>query len=320
MGPEHRLKLRHYRLVVAIEETGSVRRAAELIGITQPAASSMLRELEGILGVALFVRTQAGTTATPFGKTLVRHGQLLLSNVRASVEEIVQSKNGDAGEVRVGILPASAMSVLPASIYRSARTRPNVVVHVIEGATHQLLPALERGELDLIIGRVAAAQIPPHIEREELLIEPNEVVCRAHHPLTAGGTPSLSQLAEAQWILPAEGTHLRSDVHAAFLRAGLKPPTPVVVTSSTTLRVSLVETTDLICVLTRRAAITAEQRGLLSILEVNLLSPNPPTLLLRMANTAAPPVAAAFAQLIRDEAATVHRRGDPHADVMPELE
>lgn len=154
MPVEDYLKLRHFRLIVAIHEFGSVRRAADQIGISQPAASSALREVEDILGVKLFTRSRTGTTATVYGKTLVRRGRILLSNVRNSVEEIMQSRSGIAGEVKVGIFPASAMTILPDAIRVVTETRPAITLRVMEGTLGQLLPPLERGELEMIIGRL----------------------------------------------------------------------------------------------------------------------------------------------------------------------
>jgi DNA-binding transcriptional LysR family regulator len=303
--PEDRLKLRHFRLIVAIEDTGSMRKAAEELGITQPAASNALHELEYILGVSLFSRSRSGTEPTSFGKTLIKRGRFLLSNVRATADEIAQAKNGDVGEVHVGILPASALTILPLAIKRATETKPNITLHVIEGATGQLLPALVRGELDMVIGRIPATQIPENIDREELLAEPNEVVCRAGHPLAARGRLTLADLAEAKWILPEEGAHLRSDFHAAFVHGGLRPPDPIVLTSSTVLRLTLIETTDLLGMLTRRTALQNQERGTLAILDAKLLSPTPPTLLLTRADAIATPVASVFAELIREASKTL---------------
>ena len=303
--PEDRLKLRHFRLIVAIEDMGSMRKAADALGITQPAASNALHELEYILGVPLFERSRAGTEATAFGKMLIARGRFLLSNVRATADEIAQAKNGDVGEVHVGILPASALTILPLAIKLCAEVRPNIVIHVIDGATRQLLPTLVRGELDMVIGRIPASQIPEHLDQEPLLAEPNEVVCRAGHPLAARERLTVRDLAGEKWILPEEGAHLRADLHAAFVQAGLKPPDPVVVTSSTVLRLTLIETTNLLGMLTRRTALMNQERGTLSILNVKLLSPTPPTLLLTRTDSIATPVATAFAALIREASDTL---------------
>lgn len=304
MSVETQLKLRHFRLIVAIHETGSLHRAAAEIGISQPAASSALRELEAVLDVQLFSRTRSGSTATDFGAALVRRGRVLLANVHHSVEEIAQKKNGIAGHVRVGILPASAMTILPTVIRRTNEKWPLIVVHVMEGLLEQLLPALERGDLDLIIGRIPTRKIPDHVYFEELLVEPNEVVCRTGHPLAKLDQVTLQDLESAKWVLPEEGTNLRADLQSAFLRAGLVPPAPEVVTSSTSLRMALIEGSDLIGVISRRAAITTQARGFIKMLDVTFLSPTPPTMLLYMAGVSPSPVATNFIHVCRREASS----------------
>lgn len=303
---ESRLKLRHFQLIVAIEDTGSLRKAADLLGITQPAASNTLQELEYILDVALFTRSRSGTEATIFGKMLVERGRSLLGNVRATAQEIVQIKNGDVGEVQVGILPASALTIVPLAIKMARENKPGITIHVIEGATQQLLPALVRGDLDMVIGRIPAAQVPEHIHRETMLAEPNEVVCRTEHRLARQAEVTLKDLAEADWILPEEGSFLRSDFRTAFIDAGLTPPEPAVLTSSTVLRMTLIETTDMLGMLTRRAALMNQGRGALTILDVELLSRSAPTLLLTRLDAIATPVASAFAGFIRSAAKSLH--------------
>lgn len=304
-----RLKLRHFQLIVAIEETGSLRKAADSLGITQPAASNTLQELEYILDVPLFTRSRTGTEPTAFGRRLVERGRQLLSNVRATAEEVVQIKNGDVGRVSVGILPASALTIVPLAIRLAHRAKPGLTVHVIEGATGQLLPALTRGELDIVVGRIPAATIPPHIDTESLLAEPNEIFCRAGHPLLAGRRPTLEALVDVPWILPDEGSYLRTDFRASFLEAGLVPPEPSVVTSSTILRRMLIETTDMLGMLTRRAAFMGGEPAL-RVVDVPLLRHTAPTLLLTRTDAIATPVTAAFSGFIRKATELLAEHGE----------
>lgn len=83
-----RLKTRQLQLLAAMEEEGNVRRAADVLGMTQPAASRLLKELEDMLEVSLFDRTPHGMRATLYGEVMIRHARMVLSNLSHAHEEI----------------------------------------------------------------------------------------------------------------------------------------------------------------------------------------------------------------------------------------
>ncbi|HTM77649.1 MAG TPA: LysR family transcriptional regulator, partial [Devosia sp.] len=149
-----RLKLRHFALVVAIEESGSLRKAADRLHITQAAASSLLAELEFVLGETLFSRSRSGTRSTASGRLLVERARPILSNIRSAMEAIQQARDGVAGEVHIGTLQAAAMTILPLALSIMRQQTPAVRFHVVEGPARQLIDSLLRGNLDLVIGRV----------------------------------------------------------------------------------------------------------------------------------------------------------------------
>ena len=296
-----RLKLRHFSLVVAIDESGSLRKAANMLKITQAAASSLLAELEFVLGAPLFSRSRSGTRPTNVGSILIERARPILSNIRAATEELQQAKGGASGDVYVGMLPVAALTIVPVAVRITREHKPNVRIHLIEGTTRQLLDALVRGDLDLIIGRVPQSQISGLIRKEYLLNEPNELVCRVGHPLTRKKI-TLTDLANAEWILPEPGSYLWDDVRAMFFSASLDPPQPALVTSSTALRLALFETTDMIGVLTRQAARVYEARGFLKILDFKMIVEEAPTLVLSRQDSVLTPAAMAFIEHVRDAA------------------
>jgi DNA-binding transcriptional LysR family regulator len=128
------------------------------------------------------------------------------------------------------------------------------------------------------------------------------VVCRAGHPLAGKARIALSDVLAADWILPEAGSSLREDFRATFINASLQPPEPVIVTSSTVLRLTLLEASDMLGVLARRAALLQEERGALKILDLGLIFGHAPTLLLSRADAILSPAASAFVQHVRDAA------------------
>lgn len=303
MSIESRIKLRHLMIAVAVYESGSVRRASERLNLSQPATTKALHDLEDQLGVALFARSKAGMTPTVFGDKFVVHARAILNDVRSSADAIRQMKEGDTGEVVVGTLPASAMTIAPRAIAIARKRRPGLHIRLYEGSTGQLVPALQRGEIDIIIGRLPPAQSYERVAQEILCDDPNVIVCRKGHVLETRGPIDPARLLDHDWVLPDEGSHVRADLRRFFEDRGLAPPDPVLVTSSTVVRLTLVMSTDMIAVLTRRAADANAERGLLAILDVGLVAPRAHIVVATRENAILTPASEFFIDCVREAAA-----------------
>lgn len=299
---EGRLRLRQFALAIAIHDLGSLHKAAEALNITQPAATSALKELEATFGTTLFERSRVGMEPTMFGRLLVERARVILANIRATAIEMRELQGGETGEVRIGTLPSSALGIIPQAILLSRRHRPGVQLHLAEGAVGQLLPALKHGDLDLVVGRMPLALAETDFAFEVLAAEPNVVVCRAGHPLASRSGLTLRDLAGEDWILPEEGAHFRSQWQAAFAAAGIDPPEARIVTSSVTIRVALLALSDMLCVLTRRAAFSMRDRGEIAILDVPIYREVPPSIVVWRAGAMRTPAARAFCDYLREAA------------------
>src|SRR4051794_37013599 len=97
-----RLNTRQLTLLVHLEEECRLSQAASAAGLTQSAASKLLRQLETALGVKLFERHARGVAATPYGEILLSHGRLALSELGLAYEEIAALKSGRAGRAVIG--------------------------------------------------------------------------------------------------------------------------------------------------------------------------------------------------------------------------
>src|SRR5579864_8410023 len=93
------LKISHFRLINAIAEHGQLGRAAEVLAITQPAASRMLADIEGLVGAPLFERHAKGLSPTLIGRAIAQRSTdilLELRNLNREVDELKQGKGGSA--------------------------------------------------------------------------------------------------------------------------------------------------------------------------------------------------------------------------------
>ena len=166
----HRVSVRQLRLVAAIAEAGSMVRAGEAIGMTQPGVSKAVRDLERDLGVALFERGNRGVTPTSYGEALVRHARRALAQLEHAAQEIDDLAHGAGGRVAVGTLLAASAWLLPRAIDRLRTERPRVIVDVVEGTNDRLQPMLLRGRARH--GGGTPERVPPscrHPPRADLL-------------------------------------------------------------------------------------------------------------------------------------------------------
>ena len=111
-----RLRLRQLRLMLALDELGSLRRASDKIGMTQPAATKMLHEAENLLGVKLFERMSRGMRVTPFGETVIYYARMVFAELSGMREELAALESGNLGRVTIGAIPALASGLLTRTI------------------------------------------------------------------------------------------------------------------------------------------------------------------------------------------------------------
>ncbi|WP_163560760.1 LysR substrate-binding domain-containing protein [Halomonas sp. NO4] len=249
-----RLKLRHLQLFVALDEHRNLHRAAERLGMTQPAASKLLGDLETLLGVKLFDRHARGVTPNWYGEVLVRHAHGMLSELRHTGEELNALRAGSAGMVAVGTVMAPAVTLLASAIERVHRDRPGLKVSVAVDVSQALVPRLLEGELDFAITRIPVGFPAERFVFEEIGEEEICFVCRAGHPLTGQDSPSLAAMAAYPWSLQPPGALMRQRVDALFLHHGVDPPRQIVDTSDVLVSLALVNRSDTITATIHEAA------------------------------------------------------------------
>ena len=127
------MRPREMALFAAMCQTGSVTQAALAVGLTQPGASAMLRELEDRVGTALFSRKRRRLELTASGRSLlpeVLHALAALD----SVEKMVQSMGRGTGrQLTIGTVSAGGASVIPHALHRLQQADPNCMIAVKTG-------------------------------------------------------------------------------------------------------------------------------------------------------------------------------------------
>src|SRR5262249_41092556 len=148
-----RLKMRQVRLLVALDEHRNMHRAAASVAMSQPAATRLLGDLERLLGLRLFERGARGVTPNAYGESMVRHARVMLSALDHSRDELNALLQGTTGKIVVGTLLVAAPVLVPRAVARFKQRHPMHTVVIREGTTATLTAALQRGEIDIVVGR-----------------------------------------------------------------------------------------------------------------------------------------------------------------------
>lgn len=215
---------------MAVGRLGNLKNAAQEIGVSQPAATKIIQDLEVDFGVELINRTNRGTVPTIFGDTLIRHSKLVFAQLSHAVQEMEDLRDGKSGRVVIGTLLAASTELLPTAISLLLVERPNVSIKIIEGTNDVLIPALLSGDIDLVVGRLPSRRQHGEIIQEKLLDDKIVAFVSAQHPLAGAKRVGFDDLREFGWILPPAETSLRRQIDRFFLKQDQYTP-PIVVES-----------------------------------------------------------------------------------------
>lgn len=257
-------RLRHF---LAVYEHGTFGRASEALHVTQPALSKSIRQLELELKVKLFERTPSGVVATLHGQTLSLHAKVIEAEMRNAEREIAALSGAAKGTVTVGVTPSVAADLMPRIFLKLHAERPGISVRVIEGLMEHHIPALRRGELDVVIGGWMRGMHPDLVteivQRDEVL-----VFAGAHHPLVSRSVVALATLLEFPWVMPPHTQFWLDLFEKTFVAHGLPPPVPDAVTNSPSFIKAMLLRDTYLCALPMQLLVSERQVGAIAPLPV----------------------------------------------------
>lgn len=302
---DQRLRLSLLRAVDAVAAHGSLLKAAAAIGISQPALTKSLHELEDLLQLRLFIRHPRGMRPTPAGIVFVRSARRVLAELRRLDEEL-DELSGPGGTVALGALPVAAAGVLPGALVRLKLAYPDVKVRMRQGRTEELLPLLASGELDLIVGRLYEPVVPDGFAREPLWAEPISVLARADHPIFSHAQVSVEELRRYELVLPTVTQRVGQEIEHLLALLGLVPAS--LRSSSYGFIREMLLATDLISVMPRLMMAGDLLRGALRVVQLPIQTPDRPAGLILPRDRALPPAGRAFVECLRAHVAEVVAR------------
>jgi DNA-binding transcriptional LysR family regulator len=265
-----RLRTRHLLLLTAVGEEGNIGKAAELLNMSQSAASRLLTDLEDIIGSQLFDRLPRGVRANWYGQTMIRHARIALASLSEAATEIDLLKAGRTGRVNIGAISGPAISFVPRAIARVAEQYPLIRIQMQVESSDKLLEALQAGKIEVMVGRLLDHHEKANFNYQRLADEPVCAVVRKGHPLLEQENISLGELASASWIVPQVGSILRHRFDLMFREAGFPSPTQLIEAVSPLFVNRLLEETNYLAVVAKDVAEYSAACGQVSILNVPL--------------------------------------------------
>lgn len=208
------MDIKQLRALLAVAETGSATKAADLLHIVQPAVSRHIQLLEEEFGVALFSRDRHGMTLTDAGKVVVEYGRRALRELDQAKAEIRPSSGMVSGTAAIGLLPSTA-DLLAAELVECLKQKhPQINVRITVGYGGHLQQWLEAGEVDVAL--LYDAKTPPALQVQPLLEEKLFLVGPPDAGLNLRKARKVVSLQSESFILPSAPHALRSLVEHAF--------------------------------------------------------------------------------------------------------
>jgi LysR family transcriptional regulator, pca operon transcriptional activator len=236
------IKLRHIRLFLAVADHASLTAAGRAEGLSQPAVSKSLAEMEAMLGANLVLRQGRRATLTPEGEVFRRHAREAMASLEAAAAAL--GPDHGAGRLSVGLLPTVSTRFFPNVVGDFLREPPLPTLSIETGSHPVLLRKLRDREIDLMIGRMPQPAEMPGLEFEFLYEEPIIAAVRAGHP--GRGQPIGRVLRDYPVILPTRDAIIRGTVDAYLASLNLAEMVPAVETSTLALGRGLLYATDAI--------------------------------------------------------------------------
>jgi len=301
------MRLTQIRDFLAVMDAGSIRAAARGLGVSQPALTKSIRQLEVELGATLVTRSVRGARATEFGRAFLARARAVTADLRRAREEIAQLRGAREGSLTIGSAPGPALDLLPRVLPTLRAHWREATIRIMDVSPADVLPALREGLADLAL----SVRLGPLAEvGADCIVEPlysiePMIIARRDHPLTKAR--SLRELVDAEWVRTGPAG-LSPALPQAFEAAGLPPPRYRVDCQSFLALPEFVAHSDLLAVVPWQIAAREAAAGRVVSLRVREPLPAREISLFRRADVPLTPIARELAEILRKAARGAQRR------------
>jgi DNA-binding transcriptional LysR family regulator len=237
---------------LTIASTGTLARAAEQLGISQPAVTKAIQRLERKVGVALVERTARGSVLTEAGKIFHARTLGVSMQLESALQEARDIGGGHAGLLRIGATPATTRFALRALFPTLLVERPAARVNVTTAFSDALLDAIDRREVELAVCPLPDA-LDPSMTKEVLYDDYYNLMVSTTHPLAERESVTLEDLVDCAWAASGRQEFARVQIEQAFAKNGYPRMRIVAEANSLAALILIVSTTQLVSLINVRS-------------------------------------------------------------------
>lgn len=291
------MQLHQIEAVVAITEAGSFRKAAEILGRTQPTLTKSIKALEESVNLVIFDRTPRGVKLTEGGERLYKRACTIMADVRAMEDEVQQMAGLDGGRVRIGVSPVAGAVIMPRALSQFRKKWPRVEIDLINILYPDSVSQLREAAIDMVLGPVPALYTYGNVKVERLFDIDMVITTHASNPKRHA--TRLTELSDAQWIVHGSKDGPSGLFSGAF--TGQKWPMPSAFTNCHSLMtiIALMKETSAFCVLSKQLFNTIAPSHEIVVVPLQDALPKFPLCLATQKTRPLTPAAAELAQHIR---------------------
>jgi DNA-binding transcriptional LysR family regulator len=252
MAPLHlssRLRFKQLVLLTALDDHRNLHRAAEVIHLTQPSATKLLRDVEHLFGFEIFERLPRGMQPTVLGAEVVSFARRFLIELERFSVDLQSKRSGGYGQLVVGAIMGAAPDIVALAVIEIKKRRPLLVVKLLGETSDEVIDLLEQRKIDLAVGRFSQIQQHNEIGYEDIGNEVLYLVARKNHPLTKVRKLKLVDLSASAWILQPIRSPARQILEQEFGQAGMKTPVDIIECASIFATLQLVQKSDAVTIL-----------------------------------------------------------------------
>lgn len=259
-----RVKIRHLTSFLEVARLKSVVKAASVLGLSQPAVSKTIQELEAILSVELFDRSRRNLILTSFGEVFLRYAAASVTALRQGVQSLAKAEAGRAVSFTIGALPTVSARILPGAVAHFSAQRLGMTPRIVTGPNAYLIAQLRLGETDLVIGRMAEPDAMTGLSFEHLYSEKIALVTRPDHPLLAAATFDIGAIGNFEVLMPPPGSVIRPIVDRFLLANGVGPLARQIETVSDAFARSYARSSDAVWIISEGVVTEDIEHGILA--------------------------------------------------------
>jgi len=263
------MELRQLNHLLAVADKGTIGKAAESLGISQPALTKSIRSLENALQVKLLERRPRGVFPTTYGLAVIDRARSVRLHLQGLASELQALREGAAGIIRIGMAQGVASRLMPRATMRVLAKNPDIRISATTGVVDRLVALLKAGEIEFAVTPFFGSGSYGSAVVEDFLFEDRpQIVVRPRHALARHAQLAPQQIADCRWILSGVDTPLRRAFDRIFVSQNLPPPTPVIESDSVIYTKAILMETDFAAFFPRDEIFVEEQAGLLRCIPV----------------------------------------------------